>query len=54
MATYSGRAVTWEEALNSPQMLRPEGELTWDTVPRSLPGADGLYPIPTPGVYKID
>jgi predicted dehydrogenase len=54
MATYTGRAVTWEEALNSPRMLRPEGELTWDTVPRSLPGDDGLYPIPTPGVYKID
>ena len=54
MATYTGRAITWDEALNSTRLLRPDGELTWNTIPRSLPGSDGLYPIPTPGVYKID
>ncbi|MEM6572004.1 MAG: Gfo/Idh/MocA family oxidoreductase, partial [Planctomycetota bacterium] len=53
MATYSGRKVTWQEALESTEVLAPEGALSWDSVPRSLPGADGLYPIPTPGQYRV-
>ncbi len=54
MATYSGREVTWQEALESTERLAPDVEtLTWDTVPRSLPGPDGLYKIPMPGEYRV-
>ena len=54
MATYSGKVVTWEQALNSKESLAPDAKtLTWDTIPKSLPGADGLYPIATPGVYEV-
>ena len=54
MACYSGKEVTWEQALNSPQVLAPETDkLTWDTMPKSLPGEDGEYEIPTPGRYEI-
>ena len=54
MACYSGKEVTWEQALNSKRILAPEADkLTWDTMPKSLPGDDGEYPIPTPGRYEI-
>ena len=54
MAAYSGKEVTWEQALNSKRILAPEvEELTWDTMPKSVPMANGLYPIPTPGEYEI-
>ncbi len=51
MATYSGQVVTWEEALNSELRIMPES-VDWNTVPPSLPDANGNYPIPTPGVTK--
>ncbi len=54
MAAYSGKTVTWEQAMNSKRILAPEvAELTWDTMPKSLPMENGLYPIPTPGEYEI-
>ncbi len=54
MACYSGKEVTWDQALNSKRILAPEvDELTWDTLPKSLPGEDGEYAIPTPGRYEI-
>ncbi|MFT4734664.1 MAG: myo-inositol 2-dehydrogenase/D-chiro-inositol 1-dehydrogenase [Algoriphagus sp.] len=51
MATYSGKKVTMEEALKSEISLAPEA-FTWDTMPKSLPDADGFYPIPVPGKFK--
>ncbi|MDG1573348.1 Gfo/Idh/MocA family oxidoreductase [Robiginitalea sp. M366] len=48
MATYSGQVVTWEDALNSQLQLMPE-TVTWQTVPPSVPDAQGKYPIPIPG-----
>lgn len=45
MACYTGRAVTWEDALNSQQSLVPE-RLTWDM---SLPVA----PVAVPGQTRI-
>lgn len=51
MATYSGQVVTWEQALNSNLQIMPE-TVDWNTVPPSLPDADGKYPIPTPGVTR--
>ena len=52
MATYSGKKITFEEALNSKLHLMPE-QVTWDTTPPSLPDANGNYPIPTPGKTKM-
>ena len=52
MATYTGKKITFEEALNSELHLMPE-EVTWNSTPPSLPDADGNYPIPTPGKTKM-
>lgn len=48
MATYSGKMVTWEEAMKSEMQIMP-AEVSWDSQPPTLPDADGRYPIPTPG-----
>ena len=48
MATYTGKKITLEQALNSKLQLMPE-EVTWDTLPPSLPDVNGKYAIPTPG-----
>jgi len=49
MATYSGKVVTWEEAINSELDLMPE-TYAWDANPPVLPNPEGRYEIPTPGV----
>ncbi len=51
MATYSGREVKWEDALNSEIDTMPE-TLAWDADPGPKPGPDGLYPCPIPGKGK--
>jgi myo-inositol 2-dehydrogenase / D-chiro-inositol 1-dehydrogenase len=51
MATYSGKEVDWDAALNSQVDLAPQN-YAWDANPRSMPLADGSYQIPTPGVTK--
>lgn len=48
MATYSGQVIQWDQAIQSELQLMPE-ELTWDSVPPTVPDAEGKYPIPTPG-----
>ncbi|RYC68430.1 MULTISPECIES: Gfo/Idh/MocA family protein [Spirosoma] len=48
MATYSGKVVKWDEALNSQIDLFP-ATLAWDAMPKSLPDKDGVYPIAVPG-----
>jgi len=48
MATYSGKVIEWEEALNSKLDLMPE-RFAWDAMPKVLPGPDGLYPYAIPG-----
>ncbi len=48
MATYSGKVITWEEAMKSELSLVPE-ELSWDANPPVMPNDDGSYPIPIPG-----
>ena len=48
MATYSGKLVTWEEALNSKLDLMPE-KLAWDANPKVMPGPDGKYAYAMPG-----
>jgi hypothetical protein len=48
MATYSGKLITWDEALNSDINLFPD-KLAWDANPKIMPGPDGLYPVAVPG-----
>ena len=51
MATYSGKVVNWDEALNSPLVLGPK-ELAWDAEAPVKPGPDGIYPCAMPGVTR--
>ena len=54
MATYTGKLITWEEAMNSEKVLVPvEDGLTWDSKPPVLPDAEGKYVIPIPGVTTL-
>lgn len=52
MATYSGKVVTWEDAMKSEKLLVPK-DLSWDSTPPSMPDENGHYPIPTPGVTDV-
>ena len=52
MATYSGKPVDFDKALNSEIGLMPEN-FSWDADPLTLPNEDGEYPIPVPGVTKV-
>jgi predicted dehydrogenase len=48
MATYSGKLIEWDEAINSKLQLMPE-EVFWSMQPPVEPDADGNYPIAVPG-----
>jgi len=48
MATYSGRKVTWDEAMASDLSLAPKS-YAWDAPPPVVPGPDGSYPHALPG-----
>ncbi|HEV7349329.1 Gfo/Idh/MocA family oxidoreductase [Telluribacter sp.] len=52
MATYSGKLVKWDEALNSNINLFPD-KLAWDATPKVLPGPDGYYPVAVPGKTQV-
>jgi predicted dehydrogenase len=51
MATYSGKLVTWDEAVKSNLTYAPD-HLAWDAEPRTKPGPDGVYACAMPGVTK--
>jgi predicted dehydrogenase len=51
MVDYSGQQITWEQAIQSPQVLAPK-EYTWNAEPPTLPGPDGKYPVAMPGMKK--
>jgi hypothetical protein len=51
MVDYTGQQITWEQAIQSPQVLAPK-EYTWDAAPPTLPGPDGAYPVAMPGMQK--
>ena len=52
MATQSGQRITWEDAFASTRVLAPE-RYAWDADPPVLPGPDGQYPHPIPGVTRV-
>ena len=49
MVNYTGQALTWEQAINSRQLLAP-ARYAMDATPPTLPGSDGRYPVAVPGV----
>ena len=52
LATYSGKIVKWDEAVNSNKHEFPQS-LAWDAAAPVQKDADGNYPIPMPGVYSV-
>lgn len=52
MCTYSGKEIGWDEAIASEISLAPE-EFSFAATPKSVPGPDGLYALPVPGVTKV-
>ena len=52
MATHSGQRITWDEAFASNRVLAPK-RYAWDADPPVLPGPDGAYPVPIPGVTEV-
>ncbi len=51
-ATYSGKVITWEGALNSSIQLMP-AVVNWEDNPPVMPDKDGFYPIAMPGKTKV-
>ncbi|SFW11745.1 Tat (twin-arginine translocation) pathway signal sequence [Sinomicrobium oceani] len=51
-ATYSGKIINWDEALNSEVELMPD-TLDWNAMPKVVPGEDGYYPHAIPGKTKV-
>ncbi len=51
-AAYTGDKITWDDTLQSTEVLGPE-ELCWETEPPVKPGPDGLYPAPIPGFTRF-
>jgi predicted dehydrogenase len=52
MATYSGKVVTWDEAVASNEKLTIDAE-TWDAASLTQPDPNGKYPVATPGVTRV-
>ncbi len=51
MASYSGKLVTWDKAINSKFSLAPS-KISWDAEPLSKPNEDGIYNCALPGISK--
>ena len=51
MATYSGKLVTWEDAIHSELHLAPD-RYAMDAPPPTVPDAQGNYPLALPGVTR--
>ena len=52
MATYSGKEISWDEAISSQVALVPEA-YAWNANPPTLPDENGRYPIPMPGQTRV-
>ncbi|MBP8260120.1 MAG: Gfo/Idh/MocA family oxidoreductase [Verrucomicrobia bacterium] len=53
LAVYTGRKITWKEALDSRFAFPPRGEITMGIEPPVQPGADGIYPVAVPGKTQL-
>jgi predicted dehydrogenase len=52
LATYSGQVVKWDDAVAGNASDFPK-ELSWDAEPPVKKDADGNYPIPVPGIFRV-
>jgi len=52
MATYSGKIVKWDDAINSQIDLSPS-VYDFAAAPPVVPDSDGKYPVPVPGKTKV-
>jgi predicted dehydrogenase len=53
MAAHTGQVITWDKMLNLDQEYAPGlDKLTMDSAAPLQIGADGKYPVPTPGIVK--
>jgi len=58
MATYSGKELSWDEALQSDKRFYPDHnilpeDMNYDTPAPVQPGEDGYYPVPVPGMTEV-
>jgi hypothetical protein len=54
LCTYSGKEISWNDAINSPLALANFDALTaWDQEAPVKPNGDGTYHIPVPGQEKV-
>ena len=52
MSCYSGRQITWDEAMKSNYRLFPDN-CSFDMTSPVKPDANGIYPVPVPGVTQV-
>jgi predicted dehydrogenase len=52
MATYSGKEVSWDEAINSNVDIMPK-KYAWNAKPPVMPDGKGHYKIPVPGETSV-
>lgn len=52
MATYSGKIIEWDAAINSQVELMPKS-FAWNAPTPVNPGPDGYYPHAVPGQTKV-
>ena len=52
MATYSGKVLEWDDALNSTIEVMPK-QFAWDAETPVKPDADGMYPRAIPGTTRV-
>ncbi len=54
LATYSGKEISWDQALNSPAVLAPDiANYTFDSTPPVLPDEKGNYAVAIPGKTDV-
>lgn len=53
LASYSGKVIKWDEAVEKGPSLFPE-EMSWDADPPAMPDENGLYEhaVAMPGVFN--
>ena len=51
-AALTGEEMRWDESLALSHRTMPEN-LSWETLPPVVPDADGQYPLPVPGIFKL-
>lgn len=52
LCTYSGKEITWDDAIKSNVSLAPKS-YTWDADPPVKANAEGYYPIAVPGLSRV-